>query len=96
LEAPDHGDGEEGEDQVGCDVDGRVEDADVSEDGFVVAFCGAGAWVRDWWGKEGLVRGDLPVWWTLAEVISSAHRCALEYDGECGDNGKYSDEYCAL
>jgi hypothetical protein len=38
LEAPDHGDGDKGEKEVGCDVDGGVEDADVFEGYGVEAF----------------------------------------------------------
>ena len=41
LEFPDHGDWNQCEDEVGRDVDGRVEDANVLEDGSVVALAGA-------------------------------------------------------
>lgn len=41
LQAPDHGDGDQGEEQVGEDVDARVEHAYVLEDGRRVALPGA-------------------------------------------------------
>jgi hypothetical protein len=41
LETPDHWDWNEGEDEVGCNVDGGVEDANVLEDVWIVAFCSA-------------------------------------------------------
>lgn len=39
VEAPNHGDGYEGEQEVGCNVDGGIEDADVLKGDGVEASC---------------------------------------------------------
>jgi hypothetical protein len=39
LKAPDHGDGDQGEEEVGEDVDGGVEDPNVLECDWVEALC---------------------------------------------------------
>lgn len=49
LQSPDHGYGDQREEQVSEDVDRGVEDSDVLENGCVVAFSGAG------WRAQGVI-----------------------------------------
>jgi hypothetical protein len=42
LQAPNHWDWDEGEEEVCCNVYGGIEDADILEDFGVVAFCSSG------------------------------------------------------
>jgi hypothetical protein len=79
LEFPDHGDWNQCEDEIGRDVDGRIEDAYVFEDVCIIAFAGA------WFVSYISVAGQyccLPYWRSQGIVPSSSDRTALENDGE--------------
>ena len=79
LEFPNHGDWDEREDKIGGDVDGRIEDAHVLEDGCVVAFAGA-------WFVSCMYVADqyccLPCWRSQGIVPSSFDWTTLENNGE--------------
>jgi hypothetical protein len=79
LEFPYHGDWNQGEDEIGRNVHGRIEDAHVLEDGCIVAFTGA------WFRQLHTVANQcpcLPRWRSQGVVPSSSDRTTLENDSE--------------